>query len=125
MKIKYLVPLICIFSIVFADSDIKKHRKRWHKKHHKVHERNHGKYRSNSNSHLNIRYGYHWCFTPWRNFYPIHDHNNVVVIRDEEVNAEDYTEIFSQIEKLGELKENGLLTEKEFEKAKKDLLKKL
>ncbi|SVD21232.1 uncharacterized protein METZ01_LOCUS374086, partial [marine metagenome] len=42
MKIKYLVPLICIFSIVFADSDIKKHRKKWHKKHHKVHARNHG-----------------------------------------------------------------------------------
>ena len=47
------------------------------------------------------------------------------MIRDEKVSAEDYTEIFSQIEKLGELKENGLLTEKEFEKAKKDLLKKL
>ena len=114
-----------MFSIVFADSDIKKHRKKWHKKHHKVHARNHGRIRTNSNSHLNIRYGYHWCFTPWRNFYPIHNHNNVVVIRDEKVSAEDYTEIFSQIEKLGELKENGLLTEKEFEKAKKDLLKKL
>tara|TARA_B100000749_G_scaffold172897_1_gene133348 strand:+ start:416 stop:565 length:150 start_codon:yes stop_codon:yes gene_type:complete len=49
----------------------------------------------------------------------------VVVIRDQEVDPEDYMEIFSQIEKLGELKENGLLTEKEFEKAKKDLLKKL
>ena len=47
-----------------------------------------------------------------------HNHNNLVVIRDEKVNEEDNMEIFSQIEKLGELKESGLLTEEEFEKAK-------
>ena len=125
MKIKYLLPLACMFSIVFADSDIKNHRKKWHKRHHKAYAQGYRKIRTNVNHHVNIRYGYHWCFTPWRNFYPIHNHNDTIVIRDEKVSTEDYEEIISQIEKLGELKENGLLTEKEFEKAKKDLLKKL
>ena len=71
---------------------------------------------------LNIRYGINWCFTPWENIYHPHNHNNLVVIRDEKDSNEDNMEIFSQIERLGELKESGLLTEEEFEKAKKELL---
>ena len=38
---------------------------------------------------------------------------------------EEFDEIISQIEKLAELKEKGLITDKEFEKKRKKLLKQI
>ena len=125
MKIKYLLPFLCMLSIAFAENEKRTYGKKWHKKHHNVYKHQSHNVAIHPRNHVNIRYGFHWCLTPWRNFYPRHNHTNLVVIKDEEDDNEDNMEIFSQIERLGELKESGLLTEKEFEKAKKDLLKKL
>ncbi|MDG1224602.1 MAG: SHOCT domain-containing protein, partial [Candidatus Marinimicrobia bacterium] len=75
---------------------------------------------------VKIKYGYHWCFTPWRNLYPRHNHNNVVVIKNEDkVLDDDSSDVFAKIEQLGALKESGLITEKEFQNAKKALLKRI
>ena len=47
------------------------------------------------------------------------------MIRDAEKEHKNPNEIFEQIEYLGSLRDRNLLTEKEFEKAKKDLLKRI
>ena len=125
MKIKYILPLFCILSITFAANDRKSHGRKWHKKHFRNYKHQSHKVVNHHRKHLNIRYGINWYFTPWESIYHLHNHNDLVVIRDENVNNEDKMEIFSQIEKLGELKESGLLTEEEFEKAKKELLEKI
>ena len=125
MKIKYILPLFCILSITFAGNERKTHGKKSHKKHFRNYKHQSRKVVKHHRKHLNIRYRINCYFTPWENIYHPHNHNDLVVIRDEKVNIEDNMEIFSQIEKLGELKESGLLTEEEFEKAKKDLLEKI
>ena len=125
MKIKYILPLFCILSITFAGNERKTHGKKWHKKHFRNYKHQSHKVINHHRKHLNIRYGINWCFTARKNIYHPHNHNDLVVIRDEKVTKEDNMEIFSQIEKLGELKQSGLLTEEEFEKAKKDLLEKI
>ncbi len=125
MKIKYILPLFCILSITFAENERKTHGKKWHKKHFRNYKHQSHRVVTHHRNRLNIRYGINWYFTPWESIYHPHNHNDLVVIRDEKVNNEDNMEIFSQIEKLGELKESGLLTEEEFEKAKKDLLEKI
>ena len=48
-----------------------------------------------------------------------------MVIKNEEKNLDNTSDIFEQIEQLGDLKEKNLITDKEFEKAKKDLLKRI
>ena len=125
MKIKYILPLFCILSITFAANDRKSHGRKWHKKHFRNYKHQSHRVVTHHRNRLNIRYGINWCFTPRKNIYHRHNHNNLVVIRDEKDSNEDNMEIFSQIERLGELKESGLLTEEEFEKAKKELLEKI
>ncbi len=50
---------------------------------------------------------------------------DILVVKNKKINESDNMKIFVQREKLGELKVHGLITEKEFENAKKKLLKKI
>jgi|TARA_Y100000780_G_C13628536_1_gene395523 hypothetical protein len=101
-------------------------RKAWkHKKRHhirKVHKK----------PKFNIRLGYNYIWPTWRwNYQWCHRHNNrdVVVVHNSNGSnkEESYSvdEIIAQIEKLAVLKEKGIISEKEYEKKKKDLLKRI
>jgi hypothetical protein len=48
-----------------------------------------------------------------------------VVLKNEEKIIDNSSDIFAKIEQLGALKQGGLITEKEFQKAKKELLKRI
>ena len=98
MKIKYLIPLLCMLSITFADNEKRINGKKWHKKHHNIYKHQSHNVVKHPRNHVNIRYGFHWCLTPWRNFYPRHNHTNLVVIKDEVDNNEDNMETFSKNE---------------------------
>ena len=123
--VKYFFIILMIVSISFADGPRKKHRKWIQKKHHRIHKVKKYPKLHRSRASFSVRYGFHWCLTPWRNFHSAHHHNDIIVVRDQNISELNNMEIFEQIEKLGELKDQGLITEKEFEKAKKDLLKKI
>ncbi len=70
---------------------------------------------------VTFRIGTHWG---WR--HNCHGHERVVIVDDtKKVKEESAEEIMAQIEKMAELKEKGLITEKEYEKKKKELLKRI
>jgi hypothetical protein len=122
---KYFLLASILLSFAFADGPGKKHWKKWHKKKNRQNKHQIHRVVRYPKSNIKIKYGFHWCFTPWRNFYPRHNHKNLVVIKNEEKNSDNTSDIFEQIEQLADLKEKNLITDKEFEKAKKDLLKRI
>ena len=122
---KYFLLASILLSFAFADGPGKKHWKKWHKKKNRQNKHQIHRVVHYPKSHIKIKYGFHWCFTPWRNFYPRHNHKNLVVIKNEEKNSDNTSDIFEQIEQLADLKEKNLITDKEFEKAKKDLIKRI
>lgn len=120
---KYFIIASMLFSLALANGP--RNWKKWHKKKHravKKHKIHKVVHRANN---ITLKYGYHWCFTPWKNLYSMHNHKDLIVIRDSGKEYKNPNEIFEQIEHLGSLRERDLLTEKEFEKAKKDLLKRI
>lgn len=122
---KYLLIVIILFSSLFAEGPgNKRWKKRYNKKHrsnkHKIHRVVHY-----PKSNIRIKYGYYWCLTPWRNLCSKHNHNNVAIIKNEKISLDNASDIFEKIEQLGTLKDKNLITEKEFEKAKKELLKRI
>ena len=55
-------------------------------------------------------------------------HQRVVIVKDHKDNDDKHKnvlQIIEEIEKLAELKEKGLITEKEYQKKKKELLKRI
>ena len=81
---------------------------------------------------VNVGYNYpywrsnYWAGLRWNNRWI---EREVIVLKEsddtkENIN-EEFDEIISQIEKLAELKEKGLITDKEFEKKRKKLLKQI
>ena len=123
--IKYLLIIIIFLSSVFADGPGNKRWKKGHKKHYRYKKHKTHKVVHHTRPNVKIKYGYHWCLTPWRNLNSRHNHNNVVVIKNEDNVLNDSSDVFEKIQQLGALKESGLITEKEFLKAKKGLLKKI
>ena len=123
--IKYLLIIIIFLSPVFADGPGNKRWKKGHKKHYRYKKHRNHKVVYHTRPNVKIKYGYHWCLTPWRNLFPRHNHNNVVVMKNEDKGLDDSSDVFETIEQLGALNESGLITEKEFLKAKKVLLKKI
>ena len=118
--------IIIFLSPLFADGQGNKRWKKGHKKHYRYKKNRTHKVVYHTRPNVKIKYGYHWCLTPWRNLYPRHNHNNVVVIKNEDkVLDDDSSDVFAKIEQLGALKESGLITEKEFQNAKKALLKRI
>ena len=114
----FRILLSFIFLLSLAYPSHKRHKSRKHKKH-KVH---HVVNRHKARVHL----GVNWHWSHWNHWW--HDcryHNRVVVVNKEADDKGKNTtvlEIIEQIEKLAELKEKGLITDKEYQKKKKELL---
>ena len=94
-----------------------------HKKKHKI-RKIHKKPR------VNIRLGYNYSWPSWgwnHRWCYRHNSRDIVVLHNEENTKEDNSvdEIIAQIEKLAILKEKGIISEKDYEKKKKDLLKRI
>ena len=94
-----------------------------HKKKHKI-RKIHKKPR------VDIRLGYNYYWPSWgwshRWCYRHNSRDIVVVQNDQTTNKDDSVdEIIAQIEKLAILKEKGIISEKDYENKKKDLLKRI
>ncbi len=109
--IKSLIVILLLSSLAFPG-------------HRKSHFRKHGRHHRhviNKTPRVTFRIGTHWG---WR--HNCHGHERVVIVDDtKKVKEESAEEIMAQIEKMAELKEKGLITEKEYEKKKKELLKRI
>ena len=116
---RVIIPLILLVSIGVSDDHKRKHRKTKRNKHYhpvKIHQ-----------PRVSMRLNWHWSH--WNHWW--HDcriHDRVVVVNqetdDKNKNAT-VLEIIEQIEKIAELKEKGLITEKDYQKKKKELLKRI
>ena len=79
---------------------------------------------------LNLRIGYNYSWPSWgwnHRWCYRHNSRDIVVVQNEKNTKEDNSidEIIAQIEKLAILKEKGIISEKDYEKKKKDLLKRI
>ncbi|MBT6865759.1 MAG: hypothetical protein HOA19_00265 [Candidatus Marinimicrobia bacterium] len=119
--IKLILSVLFVFS--FGFSEHRKNKTHKHKKHrkHKVHHV--VKYHK-----PRIHIGANWRWNHWDHW--IHDcgvHQRVLVVKETEDNNKHETvlQIIEEIEKLAELKEKRLITEEEYQKKKKELLKRI
>ena len=122
--IKIIILSIIMLSYSLADHGRRKHKKKKHRKSHSVRV-------VHKQPKLKISLGYNYFWRNWnmgyRSYkkYPSDD----VIIINKEINKSDSIEhidtIISYIERLSELNKNGIISDKEFEKKKKDLLKKI
>ena len=117
----FRILLSFIFLLSLAYPSHKRHKSRKHKKY-KVH---HVVNRHKPRVHL----GVNWHWSHWNHWW--HEcriHDRIVVVNqesdDKNKNAT-VLEIIEQIEKIAELKEKGLITEKDYQKKKKELLKRI
>ena len=116
---RIIIPLILFVSISVSDDHKRKHRKIKRNKHYypvKIHQ-----------PRVSMRLNWHWRHrNHWWHDCRIHD--RVIVVNqkseDKDKNAT-VLEIIEQIEKNAELKEKGLIIEKDYQKKKKELLKRI
>ena len=118
---KILLFLVITSSFLFPHNG--RHKGWKHKKKHKI-RKIHKKPR------VNIRLGYNYSWPSWGwNHRWCYQHNSrdIVVVHNDKTTNEDNSidEIIAQIEKLAILKEKGIISEKDYEKKKKDLLKRI
>ena len=132
--LKILLFFVISISLVYPHHHKKKHHygKSWNhkKKHYHSKTWNHKKNHHQSKTHyrpkfkLSLGYNYYW---PYWNWY--HPKRDVIVVKEDGDSKKDennnFEDIIAQIEKLAELKEKGIISEKEFEKKKKELLKRI
>ena len=123
-QIRLVTIFLILASFVFADHGRAKH-KRWkHKKKHKIKV-------VHKQPRLKISLGYNYFWRNWNfgyHHWNKHQFNNIVVVnKDVTKNIEtiDFDEIISNIEKLAILREKGIISEYEYKKKKKELLKKI
>ncbi len=118
---RILLFLVITSSFLFPHNG--RHKGWKHKKKHKI-KKIHKKPR------VNIRLGYNYYWPSWgwshRWCYRHNSRDIVVVQNDKNTNKDDSVdEIIAQIEKLAILKEKGIISEKDYENKKKDLLKRI
>ena len=121
------ISLLVLFSIslIFPHNRYKKKKKHRTKQHYKMH---HHTPRLKVNLGYNHPYGRYnsWAGWRWKNRWIDRE---VIVLKEsvetKKNRSDKFDEIISHIEKLADLKEKGLITEKEFEKKRKKLLKQI
>tara|TARA_B100000927_G_C16136111_1_gene337362 strand:- start:153 stop:530 length:378 start_codon:yes stop_codon:yes gene_type:complete len=123
-QIRLVIIILILASFVFADHGRAKH-KRWkHKKRHKIKV-------VHKQPRLKISLGYNYFWRNWNFGYhhwnKIKSNNIVVVNKDvtRNIDTKDFDEIISNIEKLAILREKGIISDYEYKKKKRDLLKKI
>ena len=118
---RILLFLVITSSFLFPHNG--RHKGWKHKKKHKI-RKIHKKPR------VNIRLGYNYSWPSWgwnHRWCYRHSSRDIVVVQNEENIKENNSidEIIAQIEKLAILKEKGIISEKDYEKKKKELLKRI
>ena len=122
--IRLVIIFLILASFMFADHGRGKH-KRWkHKKRHKIKV-------VHKQPRLKLSLGYNYFWRNWKfgyHHWNRHHSNNIFVVNKDvtrNIETKDFDEIISNIEKLADLKEKGIISEYEYKKKKKDLLKKI
>ena len=118
---RILLFLVITSSILFPHNG--RHKGWKHKKKHKI-RKIHNKPRVN----IRLGYNYYWPSWGWSHRWCYrHNSKDIVVVQNDKTTNEDDSvdEIIAQIEKLAILKEKGIISEKDYEKKKKDLLKRI
>ena len=118
---RILLFLVITSSFLFPHNG--KHKGWKHKKKHKI-RKIHKKPRVN----IRLGYNYYWPSWGWSHRWCYrHNSKDIVVVQNDKTTNEDDSvdEIIAQIEKLAILKEKGIISEKDYEKKKKDLLKRI
>ena len=118
---RILLFLVITSSFLFPHNG--RHKGWKHKKKHKI-RKIHKKPR------VNIRLGYNYFWPSWgwnHRWCYRHNSRDIVVVQNDKTTNEDDSvdEIIAQIEKLAILKEKGIISEKDYENKKKDLLKRI
>ena len=118
---RILLFLVITSSFLFPHNG--RHKGWKHKKKHKI-RKIHKKPR------VNIRLGYNYSWPSWgwnHGWCYRYNSRDIVVVQNDKNTKEDDSvdEIIAQIEKLAILKEKGIISEKDYEKKKKDLLKRI
>ena len=123
-QIRSVTFFLILASFVFADHGRAKH-KRWkHKKRHKINV-------VHKQPRLKLSLGYNYFWRNWNfgyHHWNRHHSNNIIVVTEDvtrNTGAKDFDEIISNIEKLAILREKGIISDREYKKKKKDLLKKI
>ena len=118
---RILLFLVITSSFLFPHNG--RHKGWKHKKKHKI-KKIHKKPRVN----IRLGYNYYWPSWGWSHRWCYrHNSRDIVVVQNDKTTNEDDSvdEIIAQIEKLAILKEKGIISEKDYEKKKKDLLKRI
>ena len=118
---KVLLFLVITSSFLFPHNG--RHKGWKHKKKHKI-RKIHKKPR------VNIRLGYNYSWPSWgwnHRWCYRHNSRDIVIMQNDKITNDNDSvdEIIAQIEKLAILKEKGIISEKDYEKKKKDLLKRI
>ena len=123
-QIRSITIFLILASFIFADHGRAKH-KRWkHKKRHKIKV-------VHKQPRLKLSLGYNYFWRNWNfgyNHWNRHHSNNIVLLHKDatrNIETKDFDEIISNIEKLAILREKGIISEYEYKKKKKELLKKI
>ena len=118
---KVLLFLVITSSFLFPHNG--RHKGWKHNKKHKI-RKIHKKPR------VNIRLGYNYSWPSWgwnHRWCYRHNSRDIVIMQNDKITNDNDSvdEIIAQIEKLAILKEKGIISEKDYEKKKKDLLKRI
>jgi hypothetical protein len=118
---RFKILLTFLFLLSLAYPSHKRHKTHRHKKHKVHHVVNHHR--------PQVYLGANWHWNRWDHWW--HDcgyHQRAVIVKNEKDNDDKHKTvllIIEEIEKLAELKEKGLITEEEYQKKKKELLKRI
>ena len=118
---RILLFLVITSSFLFPHNG--RHKGWKHKKKHKI-RKIHKKPRVS----IKLGYNYSWPSWGWNHRWCYrHNSRDIVVVQNDKITNEDESvdEIIAQIEKLAILKEKGIISEKDYEKKKKDLLNRI
>ena len=118
---RFLLFLAITSSFLFPHNG--RHKGWKHKKKHKIR-----KIHKKPGVNIRLGYNYYWPSWGWSHRWCYkHNSRDIVVVQNDKTTNKDYSvdEIIAQIEKLATLKEKGIISEKDYENKKKDLLKRI
>ena len=123
-QIRSVTIFLILASFVFADHRSAKRKRCKHKKRHKIKV-------VHKQPRLKISLGYNYFWRNWNfgyHHWNQHHSNNIIVFNKDvtrNIETKNFDEIISIIEKLAIMREKGIISEYEYKKKKRDLLKKI
>ena len=123
-QIRSVTIFLILASFVFADHRSAKRKRCKHKKRHKIKV-------VHKQPRLKISLGYNYFWRNWNfgyHHWNQHHSNKIIVFNKDvirDIETKNFDEIISIIEKLAIMREKGIISEYEYKKKKRDLLKKI